>query len=100
LRGAPGAKRAWAERGMITDYCKDVSAGLVAVTAPVTIIIGDRDKVEHETAVRAIFARFLPNATFWVLEGIGHLSPLQAPDALADACTGRHRPLRFDASGA
>jgi hypothetical protein len=27
---------------------------------PVTVIIGDRDQVEHETALRAVFVRFLP----------------------------------------
>jgi pimeloyl-ACP methyl ester carboxylesterase len=84
LRGAPGAKRAWTESNMI----EDVSAGLSAVTVPVTVIVGDRDQVEHEAALREIFARFLPHATFRILTGIGHLSPLEAPDALADACRG------------
>jgi pimeloyl-ACP methyl ester carboxylesterase len=83
LHGAPAAKRAWTERNMI----EDVSAGLAAVTVPVTVVIGDRDQVEHEPALRESFARFLPRATFRVLKGIGHLSPLEAPDELADACT-------------
>ena len=83
LRGADRAKRAWTERGMI----EDVSAGLAAVTVPVTVAIGDLDQVEHEGGLRAVFARFLPHATFRVLKGVGHLSPLEAPDALADACT-------------
>jgi 3-oxoadipate enol-lactonase len=39
LRGAAGAKRAWTESGMI----KHVGAGLAAVTAPVTVVIGDLD---------------------------------------------------------
>jgi len=81
LRGAPAAKRAWTERNMI----EDVSAGLSEVTVPVTVVIGDRDQVEHEPALREIFARFLPQATFGVLKGIGHLSPLEAPNELADA---------------
>jgi hypothetical protein len=67
LRGAPAAKRAWTERNMI----EDVSAGLPAVTVPVTVVIGDRDQVEHEPALRKTFARFLPQATFRVLKGIG-----------------------------
>jgi pimeloyl-ACP methyl ester carboxylesterase len=83
LRGAPAAKRAWTERNMI----EDITAGLDAVTVPVTVVIGDRDQVEHEPALRKTFARFLPQATFQVLQGIGHLSPLEARDALADACT-------------
>jgi 3-oxoadipate enol-lactonase len=82
LRGAPEAKRAWTERNMI----EDVSAGLDAVMLPVTVVIGDRDQVEHEAALRRAFARFLPQATFRVLNGVGHLSPLEAPDAIAEAC--------------
>lgn len=82
LRGTSNAKRAWTEIGMI----EDVSAGLDAVTVPVTVVIGDRDQVEHEAALREVFGRLLPHATFRVLPGIGHLSPLEAPDAIADAC--------------
>jgi len=84
LRGALAAKRAWTERNMI----EDVSAGLAAVTVPVAVIIGDRDQVEREAALRQVFARFLPHANFHILIGIGHLSPLEAPDALADTCRG------------
>ena len=54
LRGAPAAKRAWTERKMI----EDISAGLATVTVLVTVIIGDRDQVEHERELRKIFARF------------------------------------------
>ena len=84
LQGAPEAKRAWTQRGMI----EDVSAGLDAVAVPVTVVVGDRDQVEHEAALRESFGRFLPHATFRVLKGIGHLSPLEAPDAIAEAVTG------------
>jgi hypothetical protein len=79
LRGAPAAKRAWTEGNMI----EDVSVGLAAVKLPVTVVIGDRDQVEHEAALRRkTFAAFLPQAAFRVLKGVGHLSPLEAPDAL------------------
>jgi pimeloyl-ACP methyl ester carboxylesterase len=50
------------------------------------VVIGDLDQVEHEFALRKTFARFLPQATFRVLKGIGHLSPLEAPNELANAC--------------
>ena len=82
LRGAEGAKRSWTETGMVMD----VSAGLAAVTVPVTAVIGDRDQVEHESALRKVFARALPQTTFRVLNGIGHLSPLDAPDGIVEAC--------------
>jgi len=82
LRGAPGAKRAWTDRGMI----EDVTAGLDAVTVPACVVIGDRDQVEHEPALRQAFGRFLPQTTFRVLAGVGHLSPLERPGDLATAC--------------
>jgi pimeloyl-ACP methyl ester carboxylesterase len=82
LRGVPEAKRAWTERGMI----EDITVGLEAVKVPVVIMVGDRDQVEHEAALKKAFAHFLPQTEFRVLEGIGHLSPLEAPAALADAC--------------
>jgi pimeloyl-ACP methyl ester carboxylesterase len=53
----------------------------------VTVVIGDHDQVEHEVALREVFARLLPQATFRVLNGIGHLSPLEAPYAVAEACS-------------
>jgi pimeloyl-ACP methyl ester carboxylesterase len=52
----------------------------------VTVVIGDRDQV-GEAALREIFARLLPHATFRVVNGVGHLSPLGAPDAVADTRT-------------
>jgi pimeloyl-ACP methyl ester carboxylesterase len=82
LRGAAGAKGEWTERGMI----EDVSAGLEAVTVPTIVVIGDRDRVEHESALRQAVGRFLPHATFRVLAGVGHLSPLERPGELAPAC--------------
>jgi pimeloyl-ACP methyl ester carboxylesterase len=82
LRGAPEAKREWTEHGMIAD----VSTGLEAVTVPTVVVIGDRDQVEHEPLLRQAFGRFLPHATFRVLAGVGHLSPLERPDEVAAAC--------------
>jgi pimeloyl-ACP methyl ester carboxylesterase len=73
---------------------EDVSEELGGVTVPVTIIIGDRDQVEHEAALRRVFARYIPHAKFLVLQGIGHLSPLEGPDTLADACKSMIHSLR------
>jgi hypothetical protein len=74
LGGTLEAKQAWTKRGMN----EDVSAGVDAVTVQVTIVVGDRDQVERAPALRETFAHFLPHATFRVLDGIGHLSPLEA----------------------
>jgi pimeloyl-ACP methyl ester carboxylesterase len=84
LRGAPGAKREWAEHGMI----EDVSGGLRAVSIPTVVAVGDRDRVEHDSALRQAFSRFLPHATFQLLSGVGHLSPLERPGELGAACLG------------
>ena len=89
LRGVPDAKRAWTERNMI----EDISDGMSAITVPVTVVIGDRDQVEHELALRKTFGIYLPQVTFRVLKGVGHLSPLEAPDELADACAAFLRSL-------
>jgi pimeloyl-ACP methyl ester carboxylesterase len=64
---------------------EDVSAALEAVTVPILVAIGDRDRVEHESALRQAFGRFVPRATFRVLAGVGHLSPLERPGELAAA---------------
>lgn len=66
---------------------QDISAGLNRVTLPVKIVVGDRDQVERNRDPRVIFAPFLPQVRFTVFSGVGHLSPLEAPDVLADACT-------------
>lgn len=60
LRGAPEAKSAWTERCMV----EDVTKGLDAVGLPVTVVVGDRDQVEHEDILNEVFARFLSQATF------------------------------------
>ncbi len=82
LRGTPDAKRAWTERGMI----EDISPGLVGVTVPVSVVVGDRDQAEQEAGLRQVMSTLLPQAMFTTLRGIGHLSPLEAPAELAAAC--------------
>jgi len=44
------------------------------------------DVSSGEDTLKEVFARFLPQTTFRRLRGVAHLSPLEAPDALADAC--------------
>jgi len=82
LRGAPQAKRAWTDRGMI----EDVSAGPERVTIPVSTLVGGRDRVEHESGLREVFGRFLPQTAFRVLKGWPSL-PAGGAGELARACT-------------
>lgn len=83
LRGDPPAKRIWPAQGMIDD----ISTGLDEVTIPVNIVVGDCDQVEKESSLREAFDQLLPQTNYRVLKGIGHLSPLEAPDKIAQACT-------------
>jgi 3-oxoadipate enol-lactonase len=87
LAGHPDAKRAWTEIGML----EDVSAGLDKVIIPVQVVVGDRDRVERQDDLRASLTPALPQARFRLLAGVGHLSPLESPAAVAEACTSMHR---------
>ena len=82
LRGEAGAKRAWPGRGM----AQDVSAGLEGVTLPVDVLIGGHDQIEREAVLRPALSRLLPQATFAIVPEVGHLLPLEAPEAIALAC--------------
>lgn len=82
LRGEAGAKRAWPDRGMT----QDVSAGLEGFTLPVDVLIGEHDQIEREVVLRPALSRLLPQATFTIVPKMGHLLPLEAPDAIALAC--------------
>lgn len=82
LAGDPGAKREWTDRGMISDL--GIGAGDIDI--PVTLLLGALDKVENPDRLREIFGRALPQARFVEIAGTGHLSPLEAPEAIASAC--------------
>lgn len=72
LRGEPGAKREWPERGMVLDL--GIEAGDVEV--PVTLLVGSLDKVEDPARARDLFGRAIPQTRFVEIPGVGHLSPL------------------------
>lgn len=81
LRGAPAAKRAWPLQGMIADISGETSR----ITVPVHIIAGGDDAVEPEASLRAAFGKVLDKVAFTVIPGVGHIGPLEAPAALAQA---------------
>jgi pimeloyl-ACP methyl ester carboxylesterase len=82
LGGSADARRSWTEHGMIAELGTD----LPRITVPTIVLAGDQDRVEQADTLRRIYARALPHAEIRVLTGVGHLSPLEAPDAIARAC--------------
>jgi len=55
---------------------------LEAVRAPALVAVGEHDKPDFR-AISERLARELPNAQFAVIEGAGHLPPLERPDETA-----------------
>lgn len=88
LRGAALAKSYWTEAGMTADI-GDISG----LTIPVRILVGSEDHVERAEVLGPLYAGILPAAEFQVLEGVGHLSPLEAPEMIARGCADFMRDL-------
>jgi len=55
---------------------------LGAVTAPTLVAVGEHDKPDFR-AIAERLARELPDAELVVIEGAGHLPPLERPDETA-----------------
>ncbi|RFU44872.1 alpha/beta fold hydrolase [Paraburkholderia sp. DHOC27] len=79
LRGAPQAKAAWPNAGML----EDITAEVGVINVPVTVISGERDQVDSVETLRNELLPRIQGARLHVLPGIGHLSPLEAPAAVA-----------------
>ncbi|MBP1207382.1 pimeloyl-ACP methyl ester carboxylesterase/ketosteroid isomerase-like protein [Duganella sp. 1411] len=79
LKGAPQAKAAWPDVGMREDITKAVSS----IDVPTIVISGEHDQVDRVTTLQAELLPRIPHAALHVLPGVGHLSPLEAPEAIA-----------------
>ncbi|MFG6177975.1 alpha/beta fold hydrolase [Halomonas sp. THAF12] len=84
---------AMAERGGLETFRRqaialrdrpDASAGLAAITAPTLVLCGDGDRL-CPPARHTYLAEHIPDAELVILEGVGHLSTLQAPEAVSEA---------------
>ncbi|MFD2191275.1 alpha/beta fold hydrolase [Pistricoccus aurantiacus] len=84
---------AMAERGGLDAFRRqaialrdrpDASAGLAAITQPTLVLCGDGDRLCLPSR-HLYLAEHIPNAELVILEGVGHLSTLQAPAAVNQA---------------
>ncbi|WP_406184851.1 alpha/beta fold hydrolase [Streptomyces sp. NBC_01006] len=82
---APPRSVAWAQRAIAART--DSTATLRAADVPAVVVIGAEDElVSLEEACRT--AKALPRGRLVVLPGVGHLAPLEAPEATAEILTG------------
>ncbi|WP_415952721.1 alpha/beta fold hydrolase [Streptomyces sp. KLOTTS4A1] len=58
----------------------DVEANLARLTAPTTVLVGAADKFTPPVGARAIVAALPDCAEFTELAGLGHMTPVEAPD--------------------
>lgn len=81
LGGSFAARRAWPEHMMLEDF----SGELTRITVPTLVLGAEHDRVEPLDLLRREVVARIPGATFAVIPGSGHLAPLEAPQAVADA---------------
>jgi pimeloyl-ACP methyl ester carboxylesterase len=80
LRGNRWAREAWPAYSM----AEDVSESLEDIHVPVLIIAAEKDQVEPLERIQREVAGRIGLAEVEVLVGSGHLSPVDAPQAVAD----------------
>ncbi|KQM75720.1 alpha/beta fold hydrolase [Xylophilus sp. Leaf220] len=80
LRSSPHAWVAWLERGSREDWSRKVPC----LDVPALIIVGKQDGDLGEQGQLQTNARTYPRAELRVLEGAGHLLPLERPEAVAE----------------
>lgn len=79
LKGNPFAKKAWPEYGMSEDVANEAKN----IKVPTLVIAGGLDKVETVERVKAEVVQRIHHAVMVVLEGKGHLLPLETPAEVA-----------------
>ena len=80
LAAGDDARLAWPRHG-ITE---DITAAASAIDVPVQVLAGEHDRVEPPAVLEANLVSVVPGARMTVIEGTGHLSPLEAPGQVAD----------------
>lgn len=82
---APRATVAWAQRAMAAR--PDARASLALLTAPVAVVMGEEDTMSP-LAEQDLIREAVPHAAWVPIPSAGHLTPLEAPEAVAGALLG------------
>jgi pimeloyl-ACP methyl ester carboxylesterase len=89
MKSSRAARAAWPGVALLEDY----SAAIRHIDVPTLVITGSADKVDPLAFVREQVAGRIQGARLEVLEGVGHLSPLEAPANVSSAIAGFLAPL-------
>jgi pimeloyl-ACP methyl ester carboxylesterase len=79
LAGNREAQLAWPLGGITMD----ITAASRAIEVPVHVLAGRQDRVDPPESLEANLLPFIPGARMTVVEGTGHLSPLEVPELIA-----------------
>ena len=79
LAASREATLAWPLHGM-TD---EITEAVRRITVPVDVLAGEHDRVDPPASLKVDLLPFIPHARLTIIEGTGHLSPLEAPEQLA-----------------
>jgi len=79
LRGAPQARDAWPKSTSKEDITREVAA----INVPTLVIAGELDRVDSIDTLNFEVLPRIAQASMEILPGTGHLSPLEAPEAIA-----------------
>jgi pimeloyl-ACP methyl ester carboxylesterase len=79
LAGNREAQIAWPLGGITLD----ITAATQAIEVPVRVLAGRNDRVDPPESLEANLLPYIPTARMTVLEGTGHLSPLEVPGQIA-----------------
>ena len=80
LAAGGDARLAWPRHG-ITE---DITAAASAIEVPVRVLAGQHDRVDPLASLEANLLPVIPGARMTIIEGTGHLSPLEVPGQVAN----------------
>lgn len=81
LAGDETARREWPSYGIAAD----ITGSATKIEVPVLILAGESDRVEPPAVLREHLLPYIRQARFEVIGSSGHLLPLEAPAAVAEA---------------
>jgi pimeloyl-ACP methyl ester carboxylesterase len=73
------ATLSWPLHGLI----EDITDAARQIEVPVVVLAGQHDRVDSAASLTADLLPFIPQACLSVIDGVGHLSPLEVPEAVA-----------------